>query len=87
MKGCAWAPAHISTFFSPNIIDTVQSSGSIGAGFCLKKGAVAELDVEYGTGRKSFKINGKEMDLPVTATAVSLLEKKVWKKHSRLIQY
>ncbi len=54
----------------------MQSSGSIGAGFCLEKGAVAELDVEYGKGKKSFGINGEEKDLRVTATAVSILEKK-----------
>ncbi len=76
MKTRAWAPAHISAFFSPHIGRDAESTGSTGAGLCLEGGVVAELDVEYGEGKKSFRINGEERDLPVTATAVSILEKK-----------
>jgi len=79
MKAYAGAPAHISAFFSPRIQEDVDSTGSIGAGICLKRGAVAEIDIESGEGRKVFRLNGVERELAVTAMAVSILEERAKK--------
>ncbi len=75
MRRRAWAPAHISAFFSPHIADSAGATGSIGAGFCLERGVTAEVDIRPGGGEKSFFFNGAEQRLSVTESAVNILER------------
>jgi len=51
-KSCAWAPAHITGFFSTDIKDTPMESGSIGAGFNLKDGVKSYVAVERSQSRE-----------------------------------
>lgn len=80
MKAYARAPAHISAFFSPRVRKDVESTGSIGAGICLERGVMAEIDIEPGEGKKVFRLNGVERELTVTAMAVSILEERAKKR-------
>lgn len=82
MKRSAWAPAHISALFSLHTGREMGDTGSIGAGFCLAGGVTADVDVEIGPGRKTFRINGEMAHLPVTETAVSILESRAEKRLS-----
>lgn len=75
MKGIAFAPGHISAFFEPVYSkQSLDHSGSCGAGISVSLGAVSKVSVRPGLHRIiTTQINGKVSMAPVTRSALSYL--------------
>jgi pantoate kinase len=75
MKGIAFAPGHISAFFEPVYsVQTMDQSGSCGAGLSISLGAISQVTVQPMSLRTiTVHINGKPSDAPVTKCALSYL--------------
>jgi len=71
--GKAFAPAHISGIFIIDIKKDPIHSGSMGAGMCLKDGAVTSVHPAQET---TIKINGAVSEAATTLSAIKLLTKK-----------
>jgi pantoate kinase len=70
----AFCPGHVTGFFS--IEDSGSNTlerGSRGAGFCIDRGAIADVDVTEGSGSVHINLNGKGAEVPVTRSAVRRL--------------
>ncbi len=72
MKARAFAPAHITGFFSPHIDENPERSGSYGAGICLDRGATAELEISDGEGIEISGVDGR-----VTRRALSIAKQEL----------
>ncbi len=70
----AYCPGHITGFFTiEDECPDPLKRGSRGVGFCVELGAVSEVEVSYGSGNFSIKINGQASRAPVTTRALELL--------------
>lgn len=72
MRARAFAPGHITGFFIPYMNEDPIKSGSRGAGICLSRGAVAELEISEG---KGIEIEG--VDGEVTERALSIAKEEL----------
>jgi len=59
MRARAFAPGHITGFFVPYIHRNPERSGSYGAGICLDKGAIAEVEISDGDGVEISGVDGR----------------------------
>ena len=86
-RGFAFAPAHLTAFFRTFLPgDTMDKTGSAGAGFCLSKGAYTEVNVELEEGKERERIiiyiNGTKREAKVTRKAVNFML-----EHARRMQW
>lgn len=66
-EGNAFAPGHITAFFTINMTTSPLTSGSTGAGFCLKEGVASEISVDAGPRPELIMIvNGEQLQSATT---------------------
>jgi len=65
-RGRAFAPAHITGFFTIHLEDNPLKSGSTGAGLCLEAGARVKIQ----EGNPGIRVNGTPTSLPTTAQII-----------------
>lgn len=75
MKGIAFAPGHISTFFEPKFFpQSLDRTGSRGAGLSLSLGALSQVRISPATQLTlAIRINGEPTNAPVTKLALKYL--------------
>jgi pantoate kinase len=75
MKGVAFAPGHISAFFEPKYVNqSLDRTGSRGAGMCISLGATTRVKVYSSTNLAlTVQVNGAPSDAPVTKSALKYL--------------
>ena len=62
MMGSAFAPAHITGFFSVLPNSEPLRAGSLGCGLCLEDGIRAEIDINSSV--SAITLNGEHTDFP-----------------------
>ena len=68
----AFCPGHITCFFSPAVSNDVFTSGSLGAGIRLDKGATVTLE-ERSDPRTEITMDGEACDAPVTRRVIEIM--------------
>ena len=81
MKASAFSPGHITGFFLiKDKNEDISKKGSLGAGFCLSKGAVTTVNIEKSGKQKiDVFLNNKKSRAEVTQFVVKKIigEKKI----------
>jgi pantoate kinase len=68
----AFCPGHITCFFSPVITNDILTTGSVGAGIRLNKGAVVTVEERSGR-RVRITMDGREHDAKISLSVITAM--------------